>query len=119
MRLAILSNATPNLLSAGIARAGIAGFFEQVLSTDAIRTFKPDPRAYGMAVERLRLPPQAILYVPFAGWDAAGAKAFGFPTYWVNRAKLPRERLGAQPDGTGQSLTDLVAFVRGKGAGAR
>ncbi|HEX5043809.1 MAG TPA: haloacid dehalogenase type II [Candidatus Polarisedimenticolaceae bacterium] len=119
MRLAILSNATPSILAAGVARSGLGSLFEHVLSTDAIRTFKPDPGAYRMAPEAFRLPPQAILYVAFAGWDAAGAKWFGFPTYWVNRANLPPERLGVQPDGTGGNLTDLVAFVRALGTGAR
>jgi 2-haloacid dehalogenase len=119
MRLAILSNATPNILAAGVARSGLGDVFEHVLSTDAIRAFKPEPRAYRLAVETFRLPPQAILYVAFAGWDAAGAKWFGFPTYWVNRANLPPERLGVQPDGRGRDLADLVAFVRAQGGGAR
>jgi 2-haloacid dehalogenase len=119
MRLAILSNATPNILAAGVARSGLGDVFEHVLSTDTIRTFKPDPRAYRLGAEAFQLPPQAILFVAFAGWDAAGAKWFGFPTYWVNRANLPPERLGVQPDGTGKNLADLVAFVRAQGAGAR
>ena len=118
LRLAILSNATPNILAAGVARSGLGDLFEHVLSTDAIRTFKPDPRAYRLAEEAFQLPPQAILYVAFAGWDAAGAKWFGYPTYWVNRANLPPERLGEQPDGRGRDLADLVAFVRAQGAGA-
>ena len=24
-----------------------------------------------------------IAFAAFAGWDAAGAKAFGYPTFWV------------------------------------
>ena len=119
MRLAILSNATPSILAAGVARSGLGDLFEHVLSTDAIRTFKPDPRAYRLAAEAFHLPPPAILYVAFAGWDVAGAKWFGFPTYWVNRANFPPERLGVQPDGSGRDLADLVAFVRARGAGAR
>lgn len=110
-KLAFLSNATPKILDAGIQNAELTGLFDRVLSTDAIRTFKPDPRAYEMAMDAFKLPRAEILFVAFAGWDAAGAKSFGYPTYWVNRLGLPAEQLGFLPDGTGKSLTDLVAFV--------
>jgi len=47
----------------------------------------------------------------FAGWDAAGAKWFGYPTFWVNRLGAPVEELGVTPDGIGSGLGDLVKFV--------
>lgn len=111
IRLAFLSNATHAMLSDGVKRAGLDNVFERILSTDAIKTYKPDPRAYRMAIDALRLKKEEILFVPFAGWDAAGAKAFGYRTFWVNRLGLPAERLGVVPDGTGQSLNDLLRFV--------
>jgi 2-haloacid dehalogenase len=111
MRLALLSNATPRMLDAGIAKAGLANVFERALTTDPIRTFKPDPRAYQLAVDAFRLRPEEILFVAFAGWDAAGAKWFGYPTYWVNRSGLPAEELDVVPDGVGHDLSDLVTFV--------
>jgi 2-haloacid dehalogenase len=49
--------------------------------------------------------------VAFAGWDAVGAKSFGYPTFWVNRLGLPPEELGVQPDAIGANLTDLLTFV--------
>lgn len=110
-RLAFLSNATPNILDAGIKHAGLCNVFEFVLSTDKIKTFKPDPRAYRMGVDAFGLKKEQILFVAFAGWDAAGAKAFGNPCYWVNRLNLPTERLGVAPDGIGTNLNDLVNFV--------
>jgi 2-haloacid dehalogenase len=30
-----------------------------------------------------------ILFAAFAGWDAAGAKSFGYATFWVNRQNQP------------------------------
>lgn len=112
VRLAFLSNATPKILDSGIRGSGLEGLFEHVLSTDAIRTFKPDPRAYRMAIDAFGLKREEILFAAFAGWDAAGAKAFGYPTFWVNRQDLPAERLGAVPDATGRSLVDLLEFVK-------
>ena len=111
MRLAFLSNATPKILDAGIKNSGLDGVFEQVLSTDKIKTYKPDPRAYQMAIEAFNLKREEILFVPFAGWDAAGAKAFGYTTFWVDRLNLPAERLGAVPDAVGRNLVDLQRWL--------
>lgn len=112
IRFAFLSNAIPAILDSGIKNSGLEGVFEHVISTDKIKTYKPDPRAYQMAIDALGLKREEILFVAFAGWDAAGAKSFGYTTFWVNRLKLPVEKLGAEPDATGGNLNDLVAFVK-------
>jgi 2-haloacid dehalogenase len=111
VRLVFLSNMTRAMLEAGIRNARLDGFFEQLLSTDQVRAYKPDPRAYQMGVDALGLATEEILFVAFAGWDASGAKWFGYPTFWVNRLGLPTEELGATPDATGRDLTDLLRFV--------
>jgi 2-haloacid dehalogenase len=110
-RLAFLSNFTKAMLDANIAHAGLDGLFEQIISTDQGRTYKPDPRAYQLAVDGLHVAREEILFVAFAGWDAAGAKLFGYPTYWVNRQKSPAEEMGVRADRAGETLTDLVTFL--------
>lgn len=111
VRLAFLSNFTPRMLEANLERAGLNDLFEHVLSTDRARTYKPDPRAYRLGTEALGLRREEILFVAHAGWDAAGAKSFGYPTFWVNRPGLPPEELGASPDAAGRDLSELVRFV--------
>ena len=112
LRLAFLSNFTLGMLNSNIKSAGLTGLFEHVLSTDQAKTYKPDPRAYQLGMDSLKLRREEILFVAFAGWDAAGAKLFGYPTFWVNRQKLPMEKLEATPDAVGESLTQLVQFIR-------
>ncbi len=111
LRLAFLSNMTAKMLEANIKSAGLDGFFEHVLSTDRIEAYKPDPRAYRMAIDALRLEREEIVFAAFAGWDAAGAKWFGYPTFWVNRLDAPPEELGVAPDATGRDLNDLASFA--------
>jgi len=111
LRLAFLSNFTPQMLEANVEKAGLSGRFECALSTDRARTYKPDPRAYALGTEALGLRREEILFAAHAGWDAAGARSFGYPTFWVNRLSLPAEELGTAPDGTGRDLSDLVRFV--------
>ena len=111
IRLALLSNATRAILEAGIKNSGLGGVFEHVLSTDSLRTYKPDPRAYQMAVNAFGLGREDIGFVAFAGWDVAGAKWFGYPTFWVNRLNAPLEELGVVPDAAGGTLAELVALL--------
>jgi 2-haloacid dehalogenase len=110
IRLAFLSNLTPAMLEGSIRHAGLDGIFEHVLSTDRVRGYKPDPRAYQLGISALELPREQILFVAFAGWDAAGARTFGYPTYWVNRLAAPPEELGVVVDGEGRTLDELVVF---------
>jgi 2-haloacid dehalogenase len=37
---------------------------------------------------------------------------FGYPTFWLNRQKLPAEKLGATPDRVGESLPHLLEFLK-------
>lgn len=111
LRLSFLSNFTPWMLEANLEGSGLRARFDHVLSTDRAKTYKPDPRAYGLGTEALGLRREEILFVAHAGWDAAGAKSFGYPTFWVNRTDLPPEELGALPDGVGHDLSDLVRFI--------
>ena len=112
-RLAILSNATDRILNAGLENSGLLGMFQHVISTDRIRSFKPDPRAYRLGSQILGLGTRDILFVAFAGWDVAGAGWFGYPTFWNNRQSAVAEELNVRADATGATLAQLVSFMQG------
>jgi len=111
IRLAFLNNFSPVMLESNIRNAGLEGFFEHKLSTDAVRVYKPHPLAYQMGIDAFGLKREEILFAAFAGWDASGAKLFGYPTFWVNRQKQPIEQLDAVPEGEGASMNDLHNFL--------
>jgi 2-haloacid dehalogenase len=113
IRMAFLANPTADMLDAVVKNSGLEGFFEPHLSTDRVQAFKPAPAAYRMGPDAFKLPKEEIAFAVFAGWDAAGAKWFGYPTFWVNRMNAPAEELGVTPDGTGAGMADLVKFVLG------
>jgi 2-haloacid dehalogenase len=119
-RLALLSNATPAILNAGLKNAGLEAAFDHVISTGAARSFKPDPNAYRLGTDILQLGKGEILFVAFAGWDVAGARWFGYPTFWNNRQGAAAEglatadRLALEPDGSGATLHDVVQFLRAR-----
>ncbi len=110
-RLALLSNMTSTMMQSCVKTSGLQAAFEFELSTDRVKAFKPDPAAYRMAPETFRMEKDQIAFVAFGGWDAAGAKTFGYSTYWVNRLGAPVEQLGAFADATGRDLSSLPAFL--------
>lgn len=117
-KLAILSNGSPDMLDPLVAASGLDRVLDAVLSVAEVKIFKPDPRVYQIAVDRLRVPKQAIGFVSSNCWDACGAKAFGFRTYWINRAGAPLDALDVTPDHTIARLTDLAALVDQSEAGS-
>ncbi len=112
-RLAILSNGSPRMLKAAVESAGLRGIFSRVLSVDAVKIYKPNPRVYRLAPQKLGVAKSAIGFVSANFWDIAGAKSFGLRTYWINRAHAPADELSLVTDATISSLTDLVAVVKG------
>jgi 2-haloacid dehalogenase len=113
IRMAFLANLTEKMLDAVVKNSGLEGFFEPHLSTDKVQAFKPASAAYQMGIDAFKLAREEIAFAAFAGWDAAGAKWFGYPTFWVNRMNSPSEELGVTPDGTDTGMVDLVKFVLG------
>ena len=107
----ILSNGTLAMLEPLVRNAGLGGDLDGVLSVDAAGIYKPSPRVYQLAVDRLRLPPARIGFVSSNGWDAIGAKAYGFTAFWINRTGAPVDRHGPAPDRVIASLADLPALL--------
>jgi len=112
IKLGFLSNFSEAMLAANLKSSGLEGLFDQVLSTDRVKAFKPDRRAYQMGIDAFRLKRAEVAFAAFAGWDAAGAKSFGYPTLWVNRLDSPEEELDAHADAIG-GMSDLVKFAKG------
>jgi 2-haloacid dehalogenase len=111
IRMAFLSNFTAPMLDAALYNSGLQGFFEPHLSTDRVRAYKPHPSAYAMALGAFGATRDEIVFCASAGWDAAGAKWFGYKSFWVNRLGQLSEELGVSPDGVGSGMADLVKFV--------
>lgn len=110
----ILSNGTQASLRPLVRHAGLAKAIDGVLSVDDVDVYKPSPAVYALAAKRLALPASRIGFVSSNCWDAIGARAFGFTTFWINRAGVPLDRHGPPPDFVLGSLAVLPGLVRGR-----
>ena len=111
IRLGFLSNLSEEMLRANAKNSGIENAFEFYLSTDRVQAYKPSPLAYQMGVDAFKLPKENIVFAAFGGWDASGAKWFGYPTVWVNRLGKPTEKLDTKLDRVGPNIDQLVKYV--------
>jgi len=111
VRLAILSNGTPGMLASSARHGGIAPLLEAILSVEEVGIYKPSPRVYQLAVDRLGVAADRILFVSANGWDAFAAKAFGVRVAWCNRAGQPPERIPEPPDVVVRDLSELAGVM--------
>jgi 2-haloacid dehalogenase len=88
---AILSNGEPHMLKAGIRAAGLDLLLDEVLSVESVGIFKPDPRVYQHAIDRLGGEASKLVFVSSNAWDAYGAHCCGLRVVWCNRAAQPDE----------------------------
>lgn len=110
--LAILSNGHPEMLEAVVDHNGLRERFRGgIISVHAARIFKPAPSVYALVEDKLGVPRAMMGFVSSNGWDAAGAKAFGFRAFWVNRAGAPVERLGVRPDEIVKDLAGIADLI--------
>lgn len=111
LRLAILSNGTPAMLEAAVGGAGLDGIFDAVVSVEEVGVFKPHPKVYRHALDRLGLDAPQVSFQSSNAWDAHAASAFGMQVVWCNRSGQRPERLPGKPDREVTSLTDLPRLV--------
>jgi 2-haloacid dehalogenase len=118
-RLATLTN-SPHRLGAQtpLEHAGLAGFFEQQLSVESCRAFKPSPSVYRYACQMLEVLPADCVMVAAHVWDLLGAHNVGFRTALITRPGNPPLPVAGLPQPT-VVVSDLRQLAEQLIAGSR
>ena len=111
LQTAILSNGSPRMLDAAVKGAKLEGLLDAVLSVEEAGVYKPHPKVYRLAVDRLAIPAHSIAFQSSNAFDAYAASAYGMQVVWCNRYGQRRERLPGAPDREIKSLAQLPALV--------
>jgi 2-haloacid dehalogenase len=107
IRTAILSNGSPEMLRSAVGHARLDSLLNAVLSVEDVGVYKPHPKVYQLAVDRLEVGRQKITFISSNAWDAWGASIFGMQVVWCNRYGQQPENLPGRPDHEVRSLTQL------------
>jgi putative hydrolase of the HAD superfamily len=82
-KLAVVTNGPVEWQSRKLSTLGLAGYFDEVLISEAEGISKPDPRIFARALERCGVAPHEAMFVgDHPELDIAGARAAGMRTAW-------------------------------------
>ncbi|MBO1511069.1 haloacid dehalogenase type II [Metabacillus bambusae] len=109
-KLAVFSNGSRDMLEPLIQNSGLSSLFDEIISVDDIKQYKPTPASYSYCLKVLGLEREEILFMSSNGWDISGAKNFGFKTAWINRNKLPIEELNQKPHTIYKDLNGIMEW---------
>src|SRR5262245_29931975 len=85
-RLAVVTNCSIRLGRIAAGRLNVR--WDSVITAEEAGHYKPDPRPYQLALQRLGVAADDAAFVAGSGYDLIGTSAVGLRTYWHNRLGL-------------------------------
>ena len=111
LKLAILSNGTPDLLIELIQSNKLNNIFDDLFSIEEVKIYKPDPRVYELPTKKYKIKSSEITFLSANTWDVSGSGNFGYNSIWVNRYNSVFDILDFQPKNEISNLTQLLDIV--------
>ena len=87
-----------------------------MIGSDGVRTYKPHPRVYEHAADRLGIQPERLCLVAAHAWDVMGAMRAGLRGAWVARSELWLVPVVPQPDVSGEDLQKVASKLLARSA---
>ena len=106
-----LTNAPEKIVCERMERTGLISYFENVLSAEMVKKYKPEKKVYEWAAQKLNVRIGEMLMVTAHGWDIAGAANAGMKTAFLKRDKELLYPLSLKPDSACRNLSELVAML--------
>ena len=111
-QLGVITNCDDDLFAASNARLGVE--FDWVVTAQSVGSYKPDPRNFEAAFERMNMPRERILHVAQSLFhDHVTARELGLATAWIDR-RHARPGFGATPPATvtpDATFFDMASFA--------
>jgi 2-haloacid dehalogenase len=106
-RIAALTNAPGKIVKERMERTGLISYFDEVLSAEQVRKYKPCSEVYLWAVQKFEVEPGQALLVSSHGWDIAGASSAQLQTAYVQQNRELIYPLTPKPNYITTGLLDL------------
>jgi 2-haloacid dehalogenase len=111
LHVGVLTNSTGQGADAALAAARLRERFEVVIGSDEVQKFKPHPRVYEHAVERLQADPGEIALIAAHGWDVMGAMRVGLRRAWLARSERCLVPVLPEPGVRGDEPVDVAGKI--------
>ena len=110
-KLAILSNGTPSLLNELVKSNNLENIFDDILSIEEVKIYKPDSKVYDIPVKKYKIEKNEFAYLSANTWDVSGAGNYGFNPVWVNRNNSIFDNLDYVPKYQIEDLSKLLDII--------
>ena len=97
LKLAILSNGTPDLINELVNTNKLDTTFDDLFSIEEVKIYKPDSRVYDLPVNKYKIQPKEVVFLSANTWDVSGGGNFGYNAVWVNRNNSHFDNLDYKP----------------------
>ena len=108
LKLAILSNGTPDLLYQLVKSNNLENIFDDLFSIEEVGVYKPDSKVYDIPTKKYQIQKNEVAFLSANTWDVSGAGNYGYNSIWVNRSENIFDNLDYQPNLQIKNLKELL-----------
>ncbi len=111
IKLAILSNGTPDLLKELVQSNNLNDLFDDLFSIEEVKIYKPFSKVYDLPVNKYKIKPSDVTFLSANTWDVSGGGNYGYNAIWVNRDNAVFDLLDYKPKNEINNLTQLLNLI--------
>ena len=111
LRLAILSNGTPSLLTQLVKNNNIDNLFDDLFSIEEVGIYKPDAKVYDLPIKKYKIEKSQVAFLSANTWDVSGGGNYGYQSIWVNRNNDIFDNLDYKPINQIKNLSELINLI--------
>ena len=111
LKLAILSNGTPSLLTQLVKSNNMYNLFDDLFSIEEVGIYKPDAKVYDLPIKKYKIEKNQVAFLSANTWDVSGGGNYGYQSIWVNRNNNIFDNLDYKPIKQIKNLSELINLI--------
>ena len=111
LKLAILSNGSPDLLNELVNSNNLTEIFDDLFSIEEVKIYKPDSKVYEIPINKYKIKSKEIVFLSSNTWDVSGGGNYGYQSIWVNRNNNIFDNLDYKPKYEIKNLKQLLDII--------